>query len=36
VADRATYDLLTDDALIKQHRLELPFGFRLDPSLAKK
>jgi cobalt/nickel transport system ATP-binding protein len=36
VADRATYDLLTDDALIKQHRLELPFGFKLDPSLAKK
>ena len=36
VADRATYDLFTDDALIKQHRLELPFGFKLDPSLAKK
>ena len=36
VADRATYYLFTDDALIKQHRLELPFGFKLDPSLAKK
>ena len=36
VADRATYDLLADEELIKQHRLELPFGFKLDPSLAKK
>lgn len=36
VADRNTYDLLADDELIKQHRLELPFGFKLDPSLAKK
>jgi cobalt/nickel transport system ATP-binding protein len=35
VADRKTYDLLADDALIKQHRLELPFGFKLDPSQAK-
>ena len=29
VADGATYDLLTDDALMASHRLELPFGF--DP-----
>jgi cobalt/nickel transport system ATP-binding protein len=29
VADGATYDVLTDDALMKAHRLELPFGF--DP-----
>jgi cobalt/nickel transport system ATP-binding protein len=29
VADGATYDLLTDDALMAAHRLELPFGF--DP-----
>lgn len=36
VADRNTYDLLADEELIKQHRLELPFGFKLDPSLAKK
>lgn len=36
VADRSTYDLLADEELIKQHRLELPFGFKLDPSLAKK
>ena len=36
VADRSTYDLLNDEALIKQHRLELPFGFKLDPSLVKK
>lgn len=36
VADKSTYDLLADDELIKQHRLELPFGFKLDPSLAKK
>lgn len=36
VADRSTYELLSDEALIKQHRLELPFGFKLDPSLAKK
>lgn len=35
VADRSTYDLLADEDLIKQHRLELPFGFKLDPSLAK-
>jgi cobalt/nickel transport system ATP-binding protein len=29
VADGPTYDLLTDDALMRAHRLELPFGF--DP-----
>ena len=29
VADGATYDVLTDDALMHAHRLELPFGF--DP-----
>jgi cobalt/nickel transport system ATP-binding protein len=29
VADGATYDVLTDDALMRANRLELPFGF--DP-----
>jgi cobalt/nickel transport system ATP-binding protein len=29
VADGPTYDVLTDDALMAAHRLELPFGF--DP-----
>jgi cobalt/nickel transport system ATP-binding protein len=29
VADGTTYDVLTDDALMSAHRLELPFGF--DP-----
>ena len=29
VADGSTYDVLTDDALMSEHRLELPFGF--DP-----
>jgi cobalt/nickel transport system ATP-binding protein len=29
VADGATYDVLTDDELMRRHRLELPFGF--DP-----
>jgi len=29
VADGSTYDVLTDDALMARHRLELPFGF--DP-----
>ena len=29
VADRSTYDVLTDDALMAAHRLELPWGF--DP-----
>jgi cobalt/nickel transport system ATP-binding protein len=29
VADRRTYDVLTDDALMAAHRLELPWGF--DP-----
>ena len=29
VADGATYDVLTDDDLMRSHRLELPFGF--DP-----
>jgi cobalt/nickel transport system ATP-binding protein len=28
VADGSTYDVLTDDALMAAHRLELPFGFR--------
>jgi cobalt/nickel transport system ATP-binding protein len=27
VADGATYDVLTDDELMRAHRLELPFGF---------
>ena len=31
VADGATYDVLTDDTLMREHRLELPFGF--DPRL---
>jgi len=34
VADGSTYDVLTDDALMAAHRLELPFGFdprTLDP-----
>ncbi|MGQ0840129.1 energy-coupling factor ABC transporter ATP-binding protein [Actinokineospora sp.] len=30
IADRPTRDLLTDTALLAAHRLELPFGFRLD------
>jgi len=33
VADGPTMDVLTDDALMKAHRLELPFGF--DPSLVR-
>ncbi len=32
VADGATFDVLTDDALMRAHRLELPFGF--DPRTA--
>ncbi len=33
VADGRTFDILCDDDLLRQHRLELPFGF--DPrSLA--
>ena len=32
VADGATYDVLTDEALMRRHRLELPFGF--DPRTA--
>jgi cobalt/nickel transport system ATP-binding protein len=36
VADKPTYELLADSELIKQHRLELPFGFRLDPTLQPK
>jgi cobalt/nickel transport system ATP-binding protein len=31
VADGKTFDVLTDDALMREHRLELPFGF--DPWL---
>jgi cobalt/nickel transport system ATP-binding protein len=34
VADGATYDVLTDDALMKAHRLELPFGF--DPRAVRR
>ena len=33
VADGATFDVLTDDALMKAHRLELPFG--VDPHLLR-
>jgi cobalt/nickel transport system ATP-binding protein len=32
VADGSTYDILTDDELMRAHRLELPFGF--DPRLV--
>jgi len=32
VADGPTYDVLTDDALMRAHRLELPWGF--DPRTA--
>jgi cobalt/nickel transport system ATP-binding protein len=32
VADGATYDVLTDDALMSAHRLELPYGF--DPRMV--
>ncbi|MFL6003897.1 MAG: energy-coupling factor ABC transporter ATP-binding protein, partial [Nocardioides sp.] len=32
VADGTTYDVLTDEALMRAHRLELPFGF--DPRTA--
>jgi cobalt/nickel transport system ATP-binding protein len=33
VADGATYDVLTDHALMSAHRLELPFGF--DPRAVR-
>ncbi len=33
VADGDTYDVLTDDALMRAHRLELPFGF--DPRATR-
>jgi len=33
VADGSTYDVLTDDALMSAHRLELPFGF--DPRTVR-
>ncbi len=33
VADGPTYDVLTDDALMSAHRLELPFGF--DPRTVR-
>ena len=33
VADGPTYDVLTDDALMRAHRLELPFGF--DPRTVR-
>ena len=29
VADGPTYDVLTDEALMRAHRLELPFGFEI-------
>jgi cobalt/nickel transport system ATP-binding protein len=32
VADGQTLDLLADDALMHGHRLELPYGYRLDPA----
>jgi cobalt/nickel transport system ATP-binding protein len=32
VADGPTREILCDDALMREHRLELPFGF--DPSAA--
>ncbi|WP_048876427.1 energy-coupling factor ABC transporter ATP-binding protein [Saccharomonospora saliphila] len=31
IADRPTRALLADEALLAAHRLELPWGFRLDP-----
>ena len=31
-AQGSTFDILTDDALMKSHRLELPFGF--DPHVC--
>ena len=31
VADGTTYDVLTDDALMREHRLELPVGFVPTP-----
>ncbi len=34
VADGPTYDVLTDDALMAAHRLELPFGF--DPRTLQR
>lgn len=34
VADGATFDLLTDDDLMRAHRLELPWGF--DPRVARE
>ena len=34
VADGTTYDVLTDDGLMREHRLELPFGF--DPRTIGK
>ncbi len=34
VADGTTYDVLTDDALMSEHRLELPYGF--DPRALRR
>ena len=34
-ADGATADILADEALMKAHRLELPFGFDPRFSLAR-
>jgi cobalt/nickel transport system ATP-binding protein len=31
-ADGRTYDLLADEEFMHRHRLELPFGYRLDPA----
>ena len=33
VADGPTFDVLTDEACMKAHRLELPFGF--DPRATR-
>jgi cobalt/nickel transport system ATP-binding protein len=35
VADGATVDILTDGALMKAHRLELPFGFYPEEAVRR-